>query len=282
MFDRILVVVDGDATDSHVAELGYDLARTYGASVDLLTVLDSDDWSDDGATERASDVLEEATAVEGAPDAVETHVESGRSPAVITEFADERDADLVVMARRGRQGLGERLLGSVAERVLRRTTVPVLTTPDGESRDVGRIDDVLVTTDGSEVAERAAPYAGDLAARYGATLHLLSVVDVVAEAGVFDAGGVDAEFVERLESACHDGIDRFEETLGEVDVERERCVERGVPHEEIVAYVTENDVDLLVMASEGQNNVLGQRLGSVAARVLRNVEVPVLIVPTPG
>lgn len=281
MLERILIVAGDSDPAKRAAAVGFDLARTYDAAVDALHVLEPGTRSDEDKRERATATLDEATAHD-APGPVETHVEEGRPAGVINDFADERGVDLVVMARGGRSGLGDRLLGSVTERVLRGTTVPVLAVPGDESDAIEGFDDVLVTTDGSEISERAAPYAGDIASRYDAILHLLTVVDVAAEAGIFDAGGVPEEYVEQLESDGREALDRYVDAIGDVDVDLRRSVVRASPRDGIDEYVSGNDVDLLVMASEGQNNVVGQRLGSVTARVLRTVDVPVLVVPTPS
>lgn len=281
MLDRILIVADDSDPAKCASGVGFELARTYDAAVEVLYVLEPGTRSDDAATEQATAMLDEATAHD-APGSVETHIEEGRPAEVITTVADDHGVDLIVMGRQGRSGLDDRLLGSVTERVLREMTVPVLATPGDESEVVEGFHDVLVTTDGSEVSERAAPYASDIASRFGARLHLLTVVDVAAEGGVFNAGGVSKEFVERLESKGHEALDRFIQAIGDVEVEICPSVVRGSPREAIEEYVSENDIDLLVMASEGQNNVVGQRLGSVTARVLRTVDVPVLVVPTPS
>ncbi len=215
--------------------------------------------------------------------AVETRRSEGRPPRVIVDHVDERGIDLVVMGRHGRAGLGERLLGSVTERVLRGSDAPVLTVDGGDADDAGGYRNVLVPTDGSEIAERAAPYGVDVARRYGATLHLLNVVDVQREGGLFSAGGVDAEFVERLEGRGRERVDRLAERVRETDASAEprTAVVRGAPHAGIREYVDANGVDLVVMSSEGESNLAGQLLGSVADRVLRTVDVPVLVVPVP-
>ena len=282
MLNRILIAVNDSDCARRAAAFGFELASTYGASVDVLHVLEAESDSDsESATERATELLAETTARD-APGEIETHLREGRPARVIVDFARDNDVDLVVMGNRGRRGVGERLLGNATERVLRRTHVPVLVVwGDDYESNVGGYTDVLATTDGSEIAERAAPYAGDVVERYGSTLHLLTAIDVQAEAGAFDAGGVSAEFVERLESRGREALERFDEAVGDVDVDRRTSVERGTPHECIDEYVAENGVDLLVIASEGQNNIVGQRLGSVTNRVLRTVNVPVLIVPTP-
>jgi nucleotide-binding universal stress UspA family protein len=284
MFDDILIGVDGSDYARRAATFGFALAEAYDASVDVLHAYrerslpgrgGEDDLAEQGQT--VLDETAELAADRGV--AVETHLVEGRPAKAITQFGDERDVDLMVLGRKGRVGLGRRLLGSVTEQVLRGTDVPVLVVPDGDSPADEGYDRVLATTDGSEAAEWAAPYAGSVAERCGAALHLLTVVDVQAAAGPFDAGGVSKRFVERLEEQGREALDRFEADVG--DGVHESAVVRGTSHGAIREYVEENDVDVVVMASRGQSGFSGQRLGSVTGRVLRVVDVPVLVVTSP-
>lgn len=311
MFDRILVAVDGSECAKRAAEYGLELGEQCGATVEVVTAVPDrsrDDSRPDGDSEAESrQILDDVTALAADIDAsVETRSVSGRPSQAIVDRAAAFEADVVVMGRTGCSGLGERLLGTVTERVLRRTDVPVLAVPDGDlGTDTGaEYGDVLVTTDGSENAEAAAPYAGGLARRLGATLHVLCVVDVQSEAGVFDAGGVSREYVERLEAQAREATERLARRVdgsdgdtgddadaggdGDSDTDTDAdagvavrtAVVRGTTHEGIREYVEENGVDLVVMSSEGQSSLAGQRVGSVAGRVLRTVDVPVLVVPS--
>ena len=287
MFSRVLIAVDGSECARRAAAFGLELASAYGATVDVLHVVTGDAAGRDvGGTEvdprqRGERFLDDvASSVEGV--AVETHLLEGRPGRVIVDQAEERDADLLVMGRRGRSGLGERLLGSVLERVLRRTAVPVLAVPETTETAPAGFENVLVTTDGSDAAELAAPYGADLARTYAATLHLLTVLDVAKRAGLFDAGGVSAEYVERLRAVASEDVDALAAAAGDLeglDVVRE--VVRGRPHEGIREYVEGNEVDLVVMSSQGETRLAGQVLGSVTDRVLRVVRRPVLVVPAP-
>lgn len=285
MFDEILIAVDGSDYARRAATFGFALADAYDATVDLLYAyrersLFGRGGTDDTAAERGRAILDETAELAADRDvAVETHLVEGRPAKAITGFAADRGTDLVVIGRKGRVGLGRRLLGSVTEQVLRRIDVPMLVVPDGDSPGDRGYERVLATTDGSEAAEWAAPYAVDIAERCDAALHLLTVVDVQAAAGPFDAGGVSKRFVERLEEQGREALDRFEAEVGDGD--HESAVVRGRSHRAIREYVEENDVDLVVMASQGQSGFSGQRLGSVTGRVLRVVDVPVLVVTSP-
>lgn len=291
MFDSILVPVDGSDTARRAAKVGLELAARCDASVHVLHALERRSASSDehttagaGSTERGAEIIQavQDLDVSGSP-AVETHLVEGRPHEVIDAHVDAHEVDLVVMGRRGRSGLAQHLLGSVTERVLRQVDAPVLTVPEGEIRpETGRSwGDVLLTTDGSEVAERAGPHAATLARRLEATLHLVTVVNITAEAGVFDAGGVSESYVERLESENRAALADLAEGLDTTGIDSRQALLNGEAHAELATYADEHEVDLLVMASEGLTNLLGQRIGSTTRRVLQTVERPVLVVPVP-
>jgi nucleotide-binding universal stress UspA family protein len=140
-------------------------------------------------------------------------------------------------------------------------------------------DDILVPTDGSEHAGRAARQAEYLAELFDATVHLLSVVDVQGAAGAFNAGGVDKAFVTRLEAEGERVVETVRTEITGVDAVRTAVV-RGRPDEEILGYADENDVDLVVMGTHGRTGLTRYVAGSVTERVLRLSDVPVLTVRT--
>ena len=285
MFETILIPVDGSDTAKHAATVGREFAHRYDARLDVLHVFEGDsrlpgkggDQDPNAQGQRILDEIADLTA--GSNIVVDTHLVEGKPHEAISEHATETDSDLIVMGRHGRSGVKERLLGTVTDRVLRQTSVPVLAVPgeDSESTTDGPYENILITTDGSENAEQAAPYGEDIAQHFEATLHLLNVVDVQAEAGAFDAGGVREDFIERLETEGREAIERLAQHVDD-DVTVQESVVRGTSYEAIAEYTAENDIDLIVMASEGESNLASQSLGSVTDRVLRTVDVPVLVV----
>ena len=84
-----------------------------------------DDWLA-AAEERAAGLLEEAeaTAAEANLD-IETDSTVGRPARTIVEYADEEGFDHIIVGSHGGKGLSRVLLGSVAETVVRRSSVPV-------------------------------------------------------------------------------------------------------------------------------------------------------------
>lgn len=286
MFESILVPVDGSDSAKHAATIGSEFARRYDARLDVLHVpgeesrfLDKGGGQDPKAQgQRILDEIADLTA--GSELVVDTHLVEGHPHEAITEYATEIGSDLIVMGRHGRSGVRERFLGTVTDRVLRHTSVPVLTVPgeDIESTADNTYENILITTDGSENAEQAAPYGEDIAHQFEATLHLLNVVDVQAEAGAFSAGGVGEDFINQLETEGQEAIDRLVQHIDDAESTVQESIVRGTADEAIADYTTENGIDMIVMASEGESNLASQSLGSVTDRVLRTVDVPVLVV----
>jgi len=139
MYDRILVPTDGSACAEHAVEHAIDLAEQYDAELHVLSVVDSRDVSHSAPAispqqieqtlrDRAESVVEDAADRAGAA-GIETvtAVEPGIPDDVIVDYAADNDCDLIVMGTHGRTGLERYLLGSVTERTVRRSAVPVLT-----------------------------------------------------------------------------------------------------------------------------------------------------------
>ena len=139
MYDNLLLPTDGsDGTVTVAAHIG-SLAQRYDATVHALSVVDTRNrfegpsmgfgnqtW-EDAERERAERAVDDA--VGALPDdvAVERHVESGVPHAEILDYADAAGVDVIVMGTHGRTGIDRYLIGSIAERVVRQSPVPVLT-----------------------------------------------------------------------------------------------------------------------------------------------------------
>ena len=294
MFDRIIIAVDGSDEARRAARRGLRLAQGFDATVDVLSVVEQKALR---LTEASAEKAQLRERGEGALTEIEelasefgqtvtTKLLEGKPAVRISEYADEQDADLIVVGRQGLTGLGQRLLGGVTERVLHRSDVPVLVI-SGEDNGADLEADysrVLITTDGSENAEVAIPHGTAIAQRYGSDIHVLNVVDLQDAGGAFNAGGLEKEFLERLDARGQEAVDTVANNIGASapDLTVETAVERTTSFEGAAAgvreYIEENEVDLVVMGSHGRSKLRRQLLGSVASTVLRTVDVPVLVV----
>lgn len=144
MAERVLVPVDGSSGSRRALE--YALSTHPDAAITALTVIDpldsvvaaeeggpvvAEDWYDQSEA-AATEILESAreTAADVGVD-LETETEVGQPARTIVRFADDGGYDHVVIGSHGRTGASRILLGSVAERVLRRASVPVTVVRQG-------------------------------------------------------------------------------------------------------------------------------------------------------
>lgn len=138
-------------------------------------------------------------------------------------------------------------------------------------------DTILVPTDGSEHAVRAAEHSLALAEAFDATIHVINVVDVQSVAGLFDAGGVDSSFVTRIKAEGEHAIQAIETAVGECE-QIQTAVLEGDPSTTLLNYATEHDIDLIAMGTHGRTGFERYITGSVTERVVRQANTPVLTV----
>ncbi|CQR50015.1 universal stress protein [Haloferax massiliensis] len=137
MYSEILVPTDGSKAAERAIDHALDIAETYDARIHALYVVDTSIYTSlDAGADVVIDALERegdaATrhvreAAEEAGIDVQAEVVTGTAYRSIREYIDDHDIDLVVMGTHGRTGLSHYLLGSVTERVVRTSPVPVLT-----------------------------------------------------------------------------------------------------------------------------------------------------------
>ena len=142
------------------------------------------------------------------------------------------------------------------------------------------VNKVLWPTDFSSSAEQALPFVTDLTQKYGAEIHVLYVIEDIAHHeswyGDFDRSHVDKlmEWADksakkRLEQVCEKYLNSCPLYIKHIAV--------GDPAQEILNLIEKEGVDLVVMASHGQQG--NYRVGSVTDKVVRNSPVPVTTVP---
>jgi nucleotide-binding universal stress UspA family protein len=138
-FNKILVPVDFSAPSEHALEYAIALAKKLGASIEIVHCYDVPVLAaPDGAIiagpevvrriiDSATEALDKVVENHAAGAQLTPHLTQGPAPTAIVERAKETAADLIVIGTHGRTGLERWLLGSVAERVVRTSPVPVLT-----------------------------------------------------------------------------------------------------------------------------------------------------------
>jgi len=139
---------------------------------------------------------------------------------------------------------------------------------------------VLLASDGSACADKAAAVAVDLARRYGAVIDVVSVVDPVPFLTVPDGGGEAlAYYLDAAEQAAKQGMAKVESLAQQAGV----GISCKVLHEHgaaqaLVEQAQQVGADLIVMGSHGWRGLDKLLLGSVAQKVLTLSTVPVFVV----
>jgi nucleotide-binding universal stress UspA family protein len=207
---------------------------------------------------------------------------------VASEILAESDAaDFVVLGTHGRSGFEHLMLGSVAEKVLRRAACPVLTIPRAATGATGAVPGmfhrILVGVDFSEASLRALEYALSLAEEADAHLTVLRVVEIPGELAEWAKDSGEGQgYVERWKAAA------FTRLRGVVpDAAREFChveerVEAGQPYREILRIAAADDAGLIVVGAQGHGVLDRMFFGSTAHHVVRQASCPVLTLRAAG
>ncbi len=191
---------------------------------------------------------------------------------ILREIA-EGNHDLVILSTYGRAGLGRGVIGSVAQRVLDSSPIPLLffgprMGPDGsitrpEASDATRFKRLLVTLDGSRSSEEIMPAAETMARTLGSELHLLRVVSPRPK-----------REPERLRA--EDYLSSWASSLADRGIPSQACVRSGDPAEAALALVRERDLDSIALATHARTGLGRAVYGGVVRELLRGAGVPIL------
>ncbi|GAA0292263.1 universal stress protein [Halarchaeum salinum] len=137
-------------------------------------------------------------------------------------------------------------------------------------------ENVLVPTDGSGGVQDSVTQALDIAERAGATVHALYVVDGSLRKRLGDVAFPDDE----LRVTGENAVASIEGAAHRAGLDAETEIVEGDPAGEILSYVADNAIDLVVMGTHGREGASRAVLGSTTECVLRRADVPVLVVRT--
>jgi nucleotide-binding universal stress UspA family protein len=193
---------------------------------------------------------------------------------------------MVVMATHGRGGLQRMIVGSVADKVMRMGTRPVLLVRPQERPALKPIAlrQIMVALDGSPLAERALPLAVDISRATGATMLLVRVEPFVT------AGSAPYETVPDFTRLEDEAAAAAEAYLRKVaadlpqGVHAETFVLRGFSAATLIEFAEKEGVDLVVVSTHGRGGLRRMAMGSTADRVVRSGTSTLLVraAPTPA
>lgn len=297
MYTRILIPLDGSRTAEKVLPYARTLAGKLKLPVELLSVIDIAALASQIAAEKARflDTLVEdgvrstekylqdiATSFRGVK--VKCTVEKGRAEEVIIEKGGS-DTTLTTMATHGRSGINRWLLGSIAEKVLRGATNPLLlvrASEEAKSEGEAALKSVIIPLDGSELAESIIPHVVELAKSLQLEILLVRAYQIPASsyAGVEDYYAVNYdEILAALKDEARNYLEKKAHELKRMGIEKVSFVAReGYAADEIIALGRNTPDNLIAMCTHGRSGVRRWVLGSVTERVVRHSGDPVLVI----
>lgn len=302
MYERILVALDGTPLAEQALVHAVSIARRTGAHLHLATVRRLMPVTLLGTPPPAEFEDVESGYLEGIAERVQEAGVSSVFPEVFTGgdvveaiegHRRKVDAGLTVLCTHGRGPVRRAWMGSVADRFVRTSAAPVLLVrPDGEEPTESnlaadtRIGRVLVPLDGSAASEEALEPALELCRLYEAGCTLVHIVESLADVESIWVPNPFEATEEQLEAAR--GV-----AEGELDAVCERLRSEGFAVERMArvsAHVAEGIIecaaggraDLIAMATHGRGGLPRLVLGSVADKVIRAADCPVLVVPPGG
>lgn len=226
-----------------------------------------------GTRERMAEskrLLEEA----GVPD-VNLIVSEYLPPAeAIAQSASDLDADLVIMATHGRRGLKHAFLGSVTERTLRTSPVPVLAVK-GNGLAARPLQRILLPTDFSPHSTQAMNLACALAKRYGAHIDLVHVLTETPEHLIYDSAEV-VSYENRGRAMASKELEAAGEQVRDANLSAKTHMCKGVNADVIAQAADRLGSDLIVMGTHGFTGLSHIVIGSVTERTLRLAPCSVL------
>ena len=191
----------------------------------------------------------------------------------LLDYLAEHAYDLVIMGTHGRTGLKHLFLGSIAEKIVRYSPVPVLTLHKcaGDCR----IRKILVPVGFSRHSLEAIENAVDLAQGLGGSVMLLHVIERVIYPAFYPEGYTPViDFEPQLHQRIMNKLNHLIEDYPGVSVDAR--ISAGKPSDEIIEHARSHNAGLIVMATRGLSGLEHLLVGSTTERVMRLSEVPVL------
>ena len=292
MYKRMLITLDGSEISEVVFPYAKELAGRIGLEVILLHVHSPEEGEaaplHQAYIERKAEIMkqlaaevQQKTATGQRDKAIQVRGEliTGYPAEEILRYADENNIDLILMATHGRSGVRRWVMGSVAEKVLQASKVPIWLVRAGISQEKTRHKwpkgTMLVLLDGSRLAEAVLPHVKTLAKQQNAEpvdVVLFGVCEPLVESGYYIP-----DVPMRLEE-LKKYLAKVEKQLKDAGLSVRSEVRKGKPAEQIIEYASEKSFNLIVMSTHGRSGLGRWVFGSVASKVLHEASTPILLI----
>ena len=221
---------------------------------------------------------------------IHAEVIKGKAADSILDYAEQNHINLIVMSSHGQSGISRWSHGSVADKVLHESRIPVLRIRADSPRTpfyiAGQKMKVVVPLDGSELAERVLNSVNGLVDYFGTgalDIVLLRVCELFAQPNTYSPSmSLSWEEYVKFETRVCKGI--CMSYLNEVKKRFKReliyirsVVPVGNPADEVIKYVNKEKADLMVMSTHGRSGISRWAFGSISNKILQGTSTPVIM-----
>ncbi len=307
MFRSIVVPLDGSSFGEQALPYAVSIARRSGAQLHLFHVHSLLDATftemqvlgvtlDERLREQERQYLEgviQRLRNTAAEVKLDTGIAEGYVAPTIAQYAKKAAADLIVLTTHARGPLGRFWLGSVADKLVRTLSMPLLLVrPTPKPVDLAQPwspKTILIPLDGTPIAEQILEPAAELAKLFGAQFVLVRVLrpvtPLVAPIGLgalTEVAGHMVEDIDKIQEGLHREASQY------LDRVAQRVREQGIDAQTQIAVADQPGVgvledaqalgaDLIALETHGRKGLSRMLLGSVADKVIRGATVPVLV-----
>lgn len=287
MWGKILVPLDGSDLAELALPYAEELATAFDSEVVLLYV--SEPAEQQYRHMHQLYVEDVAVQMRKGIKKVNPVILDGAPAKEIIDYTKKSRVGLIIMASHGRSGIMPWAAGSVANKVLHTTKIPLLliraVKPPKRARGKHILNRLLLPLDGSEVGEAAVPYVQELVSRLGSEVILLGVVPPGKH--IRTVGGLDyvlypEQDLEQIKAEAREHLDRVYQQLkggkGKVRFE----LRAGDIAREIIDFAQETSASLIAISSHGHSGIAKWVFGSIAHKIVQASNTPVLVVRAAG
>jgi nucleotide-binding universal stress UspA family protein len=196
----------------------------------------------------------------------------------IIQVAKEKQVDLLAVGTQGKAGVDRVVLGSVAERIVRKAGCTVMVVRGKKYVGFKRI---IVPIDLSDCSRVALEYAVATARAHKSKLTILHVYEksfVEPYVNAANSEEVADEIIKEIERVNGTKYDEFLKTVDLSGVEYEKLLKKGIPAFDIVEIAMEQQANLIVMGTHGRSGIKHILIGSTAEEVVRTVHCDIIVV----
>ena len=214
---------------------------------------------------------------------VSTEVRGGHLADTTGPLVEEQDIDLVVTSTVGKSGNPHWLSGGVSSKLMRQITKPVLLvqTTDEQAITMPKMERIMVSLDGSILAENTLPYARAIGMAFNSEIILLAVPQV-PQLKDYRAPDLAVEQIRaQMEATMDNFLGAVARSLSEDGVKVRAITKGSLPVRTIVSTAEEENVSMILLTSRGRGGFDRIIMGSVAESVVSNSNRAVLMVPRP-